>query len=770
MPIAKDELATRRKALLATPSGFGSDAVKDIAGALNALLADTFALYLKTKNFHWHVSGPHFRDYHLLLDEHAAQIFAMTDPIAERVRKIGGTTIRSIGQVGRLQRLKDNDADYVDPGDMIAELREDNRALAASMREAHDLCSDDNDVATTSLLESWIDETERRVWFLFETGRAARPAPRCRGRKRAGSQVSRAGTIRGRGVGSIFPLSRANGSWTESCYADLTRSMKRSLPWLGFTAVFSAAVFGQSAGPGPKFEIADVHVSHSLRAMRGGFYAGGRYELRNATMVELIGVAWSIDADKVAGGPGWLTTDRFDVIAAAPSDSTPAMLKTMLQGLLKERFKLAVHTGAREFPAYAIAVGNKPLLKPAEGTQESGCKVQERDPKPGEPLPFRCRNITMAAFADAIPRLFGAFQYLLGNPVVDQTGLKGAWNFDFKFSYRMSAAMLSRLGFQAADTITLFDAFEKQLGLRLDPVKVPMPVIAVDSVNESPTENLPGVTEKLPAARTEFEVAVIKRADPKTAGGGGGFYGSRGRVDVRNETLQDMIMGAWDLSDPDMLAGGPPFLRTDHWDVVARAPAGPELAPGFTPIGTTVDADSATLMWQALLKDRFKLRAHYEERLVPGYALVADHPKLRKADPANRPQCIDGPGPDGKDPRLANPDASILFTCLNTTVEQFAAQLRGRDGGYLYSSPPVLDATGIQGNYDIAINFSRPEMANSGAPAAARPGGDLSAPEPNGAITLFEALEKQLGLRLEARKIAAQTLVIDHLERTPTDN
>ena len=171
MPMTQDKLSARRDAALTTPSDLGPEAVKHISGALNVLLADVFALYLKTKNFHWHMSGPHFRDFHLLLDEHGDQIFAMTDSIAERVRKLGGLTIRSIGHVARLQRLGDNDAEYVDPFDMLAELREDNRALLAGMREVHDLCSDENDVATTSLLENWIDETERRIWFLFETGR-----------------------------------------------------------------------------------------------------------------------------------------------------------------------------------------------------------------------------------------------------------------------------------------------------------------------------------------------------------------------------------------------------------------------------------------------------------------------------------------------------------------------------------------------------------------------------------------------------------------------
>jgi starvation-inducible DNA-binding protein len=173
MSTTQDKVTARRREALATPDGLGSEAVKNISGALNALLADVFALYLKTKNFHWHVSGPHFRDYHLLLDEQGSQIFAMTDDIAERVRKIGGTTIRSIGHVARLQRLTDNDADYVDAHGMLAELREDNQMLLASMREVHELCDEENDVATASVLENWIDETERRIWFLFEATRTS---------------------------------------------------------------------------------------------------------------------------------------------------------------------------------------------------------------------------------------------------------------------------------------------------------------------------------------------------------------------------------------------------------------------------------------------------------------------------------------------------------------------------------------------------------------------------------------------------------------------
>ena len=161
----------RRQADLRTPSGFSSNAAQDISASLTALLADMFALYLKTKNFHWHISGPHFRDYHLMLDEQGEQIFATTDAIAERARKIGGTTVRSIGHIARVQRLLDNDADFVTPEDMLAELRDDNRQLADLLRAAHALCDEDNDVATASLIEQWIDDAERRTWFLFEATR-----------------------------------------------------------------------------------------------------------------------------------------------------------------------------------------------------------------------------------------------------------------------------------------------------------------------------------------------------------------------------------------------------------------------------------------------------------------------------------------------------------------------------------------------------------------------------------------------------------------------
>ncbi|ASJ24622.1 Dps family protein [Laribacter hongkongensis] len=167
----KRATASKRLLEITTPTDLGEEARRDISAALNLILADVFALYLKTKNFHWHVSGPHFRDYHLMLDDFGGELFAMTDPLAERVRKLGGRTLTSIGQIGRLQRVLDNDAEYVEPGDMLAELCEDNRDLVSRLREAHNVCDQYNDTAGASLIENWIDETEKRAWFLFEASR-----------------------------------------------------------------------------------------------------------------------------------------------------------------------------------------------------------------------------------------------------------------------------------------------------------------------------------------------------------------------------------------------------------------------------------------------------------------------------------------------------------------------------------------------------------------------------------------------------------------------
>jgi len=389
-----------------------------------------------------------------------------------------------------------------------------------------------------------------------------------------------------------------------------------------------------------------------------------------------------------------------------------------------------------------------------------------------EPLTFACRNLTMAAFTDAIRSMTGAPQYLSGNPVVDKTGLQGAWDFDVRFTFRMAGL---RGATPTGETITLLDAFEKQLGLKLEQTKVPMPVIAIDSVNEKFTGDPPGAADLMPPPPTEFDVADIKPTDPKTTPQMGASL--RGdQLNLRNITLKTLISIAWSSGNMNnnQIEGGPKSLDSNHWDIVAKAPT-PRLADGAKAIGPQYDFAAMMVMLQGLLKDRFKLQVHNEDRQVNGYALVADKPKLVKtSDPSARPECTEGPGPDGKDPRIANPDASRLVTCRNMTMAQFAVELRNTAGGYLGQYPPPVNATGIDGAYDFTINFSVAGMVNGagrGGLAAAPPAaGAGDAADPNRAISLFDALEKQLGLKLESRKVTGQVLVIDHAEDTPTEN
>lgn len=542
----------------------------------------------------------------------------------------------------------------------------------------------------------------------------------------------------------------------------------RTLAHISFALLYSNAVFPQSTEATARFGIADVHARapNSILSMRTGF-AHGRYELRNATMVDLIQTAWGVDADKVVGGPGWLEIDRFDVVGTAPADSTPDTLETMLRGLLEERFHLVAHKDTKDLPAYAMTVGKKSLLEQADGSGETGCKLQPGKnpasprPVPGEPVLFACRNTTMADLAQALPNLRGASSYLFNYAVVDRTGTKAAWNFSVKWSQLVNGS-----AGPAADAITLFEAFEKQLGLKLELARVPTPVVVVDSVNRRPTANPPGVTEKLPPPPTEFEVAEVKPDDPDNAARGSNVAIRPGGRVIVNMTLKGLIEEAWGELNSDLIVGGPKFLDTARFVVVAKAPTA-DMTDGPA-VWNGLDIDSMRMMLRRLVVDRFRLATHEEERLVSGYALVASRPKLRAAGPANHPGCKEGPGPDGKDPRTTNFMASRLVTCWNMTLGEFAAELTKFGWGYLHPSPAVVDATGMNGRYDMTLNFS-PYRAvqNSGGPSA---GGDAAASEPNGTISLFEALDHQLGLKLESRKVTAPVLVIDHVDEMPREN
>ena len=574
--------------------------------------------------------------------------------------------------------------------------------------------------------------------------------------------------------------------------------MMRLFAHAGLIAIASGAVFGQStegAAAAPKFELSDVHVSPltTSQYIKGPFIGGSRYEIRTASMLDLIRTAWSVDPDKVLGGPSWLDTDRFDVIGKIPAGTNQEKMKLMLRTLLAERFGLVVHNDTKPIPAYALTVGKKVLMKEADGSGEAACKPAGAGPNggirlsggPGETpaVTYECRNMTTQGFADAMRTMIFAPQYLNGTPVVDQTGLKGAWNFDIKYSLR--GVMLNGAA-SAGDTITLSDAVDKQLGLKLEMTKIPMPVIVVDSVNQKPKDNPPGVTEAFPALPTEFDVAEIKLTDPDFRGGRYQIQPG-GRVNMQGMTMQFLLQRAFAgdmFMNSEQLVGLPKWADTDRFDIVAKAPTfgpAPEESPdgkGAGPAPMMIDMDSVSLMLRKLLIDRFQLKFHYEERPVAAYTLTASKPKLKKADPSNRTGFHEGPGPDGKDPRIANPAATRLVTCQNMTMAQFAENLPRIASGYVGGSS-VLDATGIEGAFDFTINFSGAGIVNNGgggrggvAEAGGAGGGPGAgqAADPGGGITLQEALEKQLGLKLETTKRPGKVLVIDHLEEKPTDN
>ncbi len=537
--------------------------------------------------------------------------------------------------------------------------------------------------------------------------------------------------------------------------------MMRAFVALGFVTLLSGAVFGQPAATPPAFDLAEIRViTGSARPYAsGGILRGGRYDLRNATMLDMISIAYGVEGDKILGGPNWLEVDRFDVSAKAPTSTPPETVNLMLQALLADRFKLVVHTDSKPMPVFVLSLGKgKPRLKEAGDSGPPGCQGVPQNPQPGT-VPnnvVSCHNVTMEVFVQNLRGMAGAY---LTSTVVDSTGLKGSWDVDIKWTSR---AQLSQAG---ADGITIFDAVDKQLGLKLESQKAPAKVIVVDSVNEKPTDNPAGVTEKLPPPPpAEFEVADIRPSKPDAKQNGRIL---NGRLDLEAFTLKNLIMLAWDINSDDLVAGMPKGAESARFDLVAKTSTdGP--AP-------QVDIDALRLMLRALLTDRFKMMTHMEDRPVNSYTLVAVKPKLKKADPDNRMGCKEGPPPGAKDPRDANPILARLVTCQNITMAQFAEQLQKVASGYIHS--PVVDATGLEGAWDLTINFS-PVGLIRGAGAGGR-GGDSGQPagagapaasDPSGALSLFDAINRQLGLKLEMQKRPVPVLVIDHMEEKPTDN
>ena len=526
----------------------------------------------------------------------------------------------------------------------------------------------------------------------------------------------------------------------------------------------SIPAFGQSTPASPTFEIADVRVSDRQIniGVTGNAIRDDRYELHNATMVDLIRIAYGVDAEKVMGGPSWLELDRYTVIAKPPSGTSLANARLMLRPLLADRFKLTVHEDTRPLTAFAMTVvGGKPKMKEAAGGAPPGCQPAPppQQPEPGV-IPKQtgiCRGMTMAAFAQLLPRAVGQY---LPNPVVDQTGLQGAWDFEFSFTPR---PLLAQAG---SEGITLFDAMEKQLGLKLELKDMPTSALVVDSVERKPTANAPGVTKALPPPPPpEFEVATIKPTSPDQKLTRAQIQPT-GMVNAVGLPLRTMLSLAWDIQG-DELIDVPKWAETARFDLVARA-----FASTTNTEQPPIEIDTLRQMLRTFLSERFQIKTHVENREVSGYVLSAPKPRLTKADPSSRTRCSEGPAANSADPRNRNPILSRLITCQNMSMAQFAERLQSLANGYV--RVPALDATGLEGGYTFTVNFSPIGLVQGGAgrggetgPVAG--GGALSASEPNGALSLPEALDRQLGLKLELQKRSLPVLVFDHIAEKPIE-
>ncbi|HLJ47014.1 MAG TPA: TIGR03435 family protein [Bryobacteraceae bacterium] len=534
--------------------------------------------------------------------------------------------------------------------------------------------------------------------------------------------------------------------------------MKPAIAATAAVAFFQMAVPAQTPPAAPAFEVADVHVSTtgSNRFADGGFLPGGRYQLRGATMVDLIATAWGIDAESVFGGPSWLESDRFDIVAKAPPASTEEERALMLRTLLTDRFKLALHKDEKPLTVFALTV----VKRGAQFAQSAGGGEPVCQPKfdPGPPamLTSVCTNMTMKKFGDQLHLMAGG--YIL-HQVVDLTDLKGAYDLTLKWSPRGGLRQPNADSDQQAQTTSIFEALDKQLGLKLEAVKRSTPVLVVDSVNRTPTENAPGIGKKLPADMTEFEAADIKpnksgsqirRIQPKPGG----------RIEVENVPLKMLVSLAWDF-DQDRIVNGPKWMDTDAFNIVAKTAILPgEVPPPF---------ETVKLMLRGFLTERFNMKIHTEDQPVQVWSLVLGKhgQKLKEADPASRSNCKRSSGEIGSG---ASAVPALVYACQNTTMAQLAEAMHNIAPAYV--DHVAVDMTGLKGGYDFTLTWTaRGLVENRGRGAGADPAPIETASDPSGGLTFFQAVEKQLGLHLEGgQKHPMPVLVIDHVEPLGPDN
>ena len=531
--------------------------------------------------------------------------------------------------------------------------------------------------------------------------------------------------------------------------------MRRVLVALGAAGLLSTSVIGQTPGPRPAFEIAGIQVSTRPQpGMRGGQLRGTRYELRNATMVDLIRTAYDVQPEKISGGPSWLEWNRFDIAALAPEKTPPDRLREMLKTLLAERFKLVVREDTVTTTALALKVKGTHKMKESS-TAGGGCQGQGAPgPSGATEITATCTGMSMTQLATQLPQAQSAY-FPNGQQLLDETGLTGSFDFQIKFTPR---PLLSQAG---SDGISLPAALEK-IGLIMEPKEIKVPAIVVATAIAEFTPNPADLEKRLPPLPPpQFEVAVLKPSPPDATQPRAQLRPT-GQVDISAAPLNRVIGLAWNLPD-NFLAQflvAPKWVDTARIDVTARAFADTNPANN-----AQADEDFARLMLRSLLVEKFQIKWHMEDRPVPAFAIVADGPKMTKGDPTKRTRCFEGL-PPGSPATAKPPQFPRLVTCENVTMAQFGQLLPQIAGGY--TRVVALDKTGLPGGYDFTLNFSPMEQVLGSRPEAGAAGG--AALDPTGALSLQEAVRRQLGLKLEDTKLPAPVLVIDSINETPLDN
>jgi uncharacterized protein (TIGR03435 family) len=521
----------------------------------------------------------------------------------------------------------------------------------------------------------------------------------------------------------------------------------------------------------PKFEIADVHISPTpfwFAQNAGARLRDGLYINRDATVLQLIQAAYGVPEDGIGGGPNWLKSDIFDVVAKVPEGTTRETANLMLQSLLVERFGLVINQETHPTPRYVLSVGKGgSKLKRAAASQDSGCRPQQQtgnvDPNNRASLPnlkISCHNVTTEQLAVTLRQVAGSqYNTYLNYEVMDSTKLEGAWDFDLEFTPSML------VGDKGSDAITIFDAVNKQLGLKLEQQDVPLPLWVIQKVNRNPTPNPPAVATDLIVAAPRFEVASVKPADPAGPRTILGFRYTGGSQLQAAGTVRSLMALAFRIQPNaanDVVIGLPKSADSQVWNITAKLPSTGEGAPTATGVRAQPPPIRAVMeMLQGLLADQFELKTHTENREVTVYALtlIDGKHKLIKADPNERSDCR----PDTTAPK-PSPSVSVMVNCKNTTMAEFARNLEQATG---FFDHPIVDGTGLQGGWNFMIGWSSQRSAQVPNPNQAG-GATVDAADP-GYLSSYDAVEKEDGLKLVKQKRSIPVIVVDHVAEKPVE-